>query len=445
MTREPNSAEPDHYLLERAGVALRDAGFTPEEGVLVALSGGADSVAMFLLLLEASRSGRIPLRLSAAHLHHGLRGAEADEDLEFVRTLAREAGVPLFVGRADVEAHARKEKTGIEEAGRFARYGFLLSQARRTGARFVATGHTRDDQAETVLFRLRRGAGLRGIAGILPVFPLDPEGGILAVRPLLSTTREEITAFLRARTVGWREDSSNSDLRFARNRIRHRLLPFLRASHPGIDALLASLAEASWALRKRESGAPEARADRTGEGGVFVSREEFLGSGPDFSSSIRRGFRGAGGIPQRLRRPHYRNLESMLRGEGPARVDLPGSIPAEAFEGGIWLGRCPEEAPSGIPEVELPVPGSVRTQGYEISARFEAPFELDPASVKGVRASEFIDASAVRFPLRLRSRIAGDRFHPLGAPGRKRLKEYMRAVGIPAGARDARPLVTDGS
>ena len=211
--------------------------------MLVAVSGGADSVALLVGLQRVAPGLGIQLRV--AHLHHGLRGAEADADARFVRALAKRLKILCVTGRADVRALARKEKISIEMAARAARYAFLADAARRWGRRggaaAIATAHTMNDQAETVLLRLARGAGLRGLAGIPPE---RLEGEVRVVRPLLGVRRAAIEVFLKEAGQAWREDSSNDDRAMLRNRVRHEVLPLLAARlNPRIVETLARTAE----------------------------------------------------------------------------------------------------------------------------------------------------------------------------------------------------------
>ena len=204
--------------------------------VLVAISGGKDSVALLHLLHTLKNAGEGAI--IAAHLNHRLRDAASDGDERFVRQLCDELGVRLEVGRADVARAAELHGDGIEAAARNARYEFLLQAAHRHGARFLATAHTADDQVETILHRILRGTGISGLRGISAARAMDD--GLTLVRPLLSVRREEIEHYVQAEQLPFREDASNRDLRFTRNRIRCDLLPKLRAEYnPGInDALL---------------------------------------------------------------------------------------------------------------------------------------------------------------------------------------------------------------
>src|SRR5205823_4178783 len=225
----------------------------PGDRVCAAVSGGTDSVAM-LLLLHAENTlpkNALGVGLSAVHVHHGLRGEEADADLAFVEELCLRLEVPLHVHRASVperlaaSANPARAET-VEEAARILRYEVFERLIREGHADSVLTAHTLDDQAETVLMKLLRGAWTEGLSGIYPLVVVD--GGRLSksgriARPLLSVGREELVAYLSGKQQAWRTDSSNADERFTRNRIRHHLLPVLREYNPAIDRTLANLAE----------------------------------------------------------------------------------------------------------------------------------------------------------------------------------------------------------
>ena len=229
----------------------------PGDRICAAVSGGADSVALLLLLHAANALPRrgLGVGLSAVHVHHGLRGEEADADLAFVEALCLRLAVPLHVHRASVPERMAASRAGAvkagagktegcEEAARAIRYECFASLIAQGHADSVLTAHTLDDQAETVLMKLLRGAWTEGLSGIHPVVLVDkakPGGRIL--RPLLAVRRAELEGYLRARNQPWRTDSSNSDEAFTRNRVRHRLLPILREYNPSLDQTLANLAE----------------------------------------------------------------------------------------------------------------------------------------------------------------------------------------------------------
>ncbi|MGA2435564.1 MAG: tRNA lysidine(34) synthetase TilS, partial [Bryobacteraceae bacterium] len=223
-------------MLERVRAEIaRGKMFAPGARVGVAVSGGADSVCLLLVLRELAPEW--DLKLCVLHVNHGLRGEESDADARFVEELAAKFGLEFHCRQADVRRIAADTGDNLEQAARRVRREFFRSFLESGRLKRVALGHTQSDQAETVLFRFLRGSGTAGLAGIRPV---TPEG---FVRPLLAVTRADVEEYLRARGAGWREDSSNRDLSFARNRIRHELLPTLTSGwNPALAAVLAGTA-----------------------------------------------------------------------------------------------------------------------------------------------------------------------------------------------------------
>jgi tRNA(Ile)-lysidine synthase len=214
----------------------------PGDRVCCAISGGADSTAL-LLLLHAANSlpkNALGVGLSAVHINHTLRGAESDADQTFVAELCDRLEIPLSIHTVDTAARAALHRETIEEAARNLRYAVFTTILAEKQATHILTAHTLDDQAETVLMKLLRGAWLEGLSAIAPEIAL-PHGKIL--RPLLRTRRDDLRAYLTAQNQPWREDSSNSDEAFTRNRLRHTVLPSLRAENPSIDHTLSNLAE----------------------------------------------------------------------------------------------------------------------------------------------------------------------------------------------------------
>ena len=244
--------------------------FRPGQRVCCAVSGGADSVALLRALHEANQADRtkqpLGLVLRAVHVHHGLRGVEADADESFVRGLCAELGLDLRVERVDTATRQVEAREGVEEAARHLRYAVFWRLLGEGWAEAVATAHTLDDQAETVLMKLLRGAWTEGLGGISPSVqsPLPTGRGIAGqvagessgeiVRPMLGVRREQVEAYLRALGQSWCDDSSNSDLRLLRNRVRHEVLPLLRGLNPSVEEALSRTAtiardeEAYWTV-----------------------------------------------------------------------------------------------------------------------------------------------------------------------------------------------------
>jgi tRNA(Ile)-lysidine synthase len=219
----------------------------PGDRICAAISGGADSVALLLTLHAANATARdsLGVGLSAVHINHHLRGEESNADQQFVEDLCIHLDIPLHLHHADIPARVAKTRADgdpetIEEAARNARYEFFTTLLTSGHADSVLTAHTLDDQAETVLMKLLRGAWTEGLSAIHPIITLQ-KGKIL--RPFLETRRADIEAFLKQANQSWREDSTNTDTAFTRNKIRHELLPQLRAYNPNLDQTLANLAE----------------------------------------------------------------------------------------------------------------------------------------------------------------------------------------------------------
>src|SRR5215471_13505282 len=225
-------------MVEKVHRYIRDQRLiVPGDRVIVAVSGGADSVALLRVLLELQHA--LGAVLAVAHFNHKIRGAEADADEQFVRDLAQQFELEFRSSSADAPTHSREHKISLETAARELRHRWFAQLIREAKADKIATAHTQDDQAETVLMRILRGTGTRGLAGIAP-----RQAQKALIRPLLSITRQEVEEFLQHLGQSWRDDSSNKDLRHVRNRVRHVLMPLLQRDYnPAVRQTLADLAE----------------------------------------------------------------------------------------------------------------------------------------------------------------------------------------------------------
>ena len=302
------------------------------ERLVVAVSGGPDSTAL-LSVLQALRE-ELRLDLHVAHLNHGLRPGAAG-DAAAVARMAEAMGYPYHGATEDVTAAATRERRSLEDAGREARYRFLAGVAQEIEAQVIATGHTRDDQAETVLMRLLRGSGPRGLAGIPPVRRHD---GLRVIRPLIDTSRDEIAAYLARQRLDARDDASNRDPAILRNRVRLVLLPILEGYNPDVRRALARLAEVTRddADALDALSAPQVNAVLRGTpGSVHIAVEAF------------------GRLPVALQRRALREAIRRVRGNGvqiafvhieEARVGVLGARPGAAWQapGGVRIFRRPE-------------------------------------------------------------------------------------------------------
>ena len=401
------------------------------ETVLVGVSGGADSIALLHCLRTLAPA--LGLRLHVVHVNHGLR-AEADADQAFVEELARRWGLPVSVERVTVPTRGQS----LEAAARAARFAAFTRAARQAGASRVALGHTADDQAETILMRLLQGAGPRGLAGIPPV-----RGPY--IRPLIEARRSEIEAELRRLGMDWREDSTNFDTKFLRNRIRHDLLPFLAASvHPRIVQTLCRAGARIRALVTEIEGFAARELDRLavrrGQEIVFAL-EELRKLPPAVGEEVLRQALARLGEQGPFRAWAQRTLRHLLEGEGPAGPCRVGQILLELSMGKLRLSRG-----NAVPLSErlLPVPGSVAFPEIEVVIEAHAVDRPEDYQPPRGRWAVAFDRDRLRAPLSVRSRRPGDRFHPFGAPGSKPLKAFLIDAKLPRWERSRLPLVVAG-
>ncbi len=407
--------------------------------VLLAVSGGADSVAL-LALLCALRA-ELGISLHVVHLNHRLR-PDADDDATFVQDLAATFHLPVTVESRDVRALAVNEKRSLEEAGRTARYRFFGRVASRVGAGSVATAHTRDDQAETVLMRLWHGAAWEALAGIPPVRPL---GEAMVIRPLCELTRADLLGYLHAQGLRWREDATNRDRRVVRNRIRHDLLPALEREHSQLRSLLWRVGETvrhtEQFLQDLTQTAWDQMAQRHGTT-LALPLQQFH----HFPRAVqRRLVHRAVEAVAGWNRPVPRVIEEEVVRLGVA------SRPGTQVDLGVGLARCGYEMleflphPPAAPEVNytLPVPGRVTAEafGIVVAAELAQPtFDQEPSTTP---QAVDLDAAAIGTPLEVRPWRPGDWFRPRGLGGKKKLQDFFVDAKIPRWNRAFVPMLVD--
>ena len=428
-----------HALQKRFNASFRELA-RPEagDGVVAAFSGGADSTALLCLGLRFARD--TGLKVWAAHLDHMLRGEESTRDRLACESLAEKLDVPFIWERIDVRRAARTGSQSLETAAREVRYEFLENVRGRTGARFIMTGHTADDNVETLLLNLLRGAGPQGLCGMPPV-----RGPI--VRPLLTFWREELTAHLLDMNIGWVEDGSNLDSVHVRNRIRRDLLPRLREDYnPSAGRVLERLThlmrdeEKIWDRLLAEAGA----AAGWSEEGDRVSLDANGLNGLEKALArrlVRAGVAAVKGNTMSLGLDHVAAVLDLAAGDCGG-MDLPGGIRAWCEEGRVWLGVPPPPETNTYNRV-LEVPGRVEIpeQGLVITAEFGDGVASLPEGAGPDRV--VMNQEAVNPPLRVRNAEPGDRFRPLGMEGTKKLSDFFTDLRIPSNRRWLRPLVVD--
>jgi tRNA(Ile)-lysidine synthase len=405
--------------------------------VVAAVSGGSDSVALLFLLHALAGRGELVLA-GLAHLNHRLRGTDADDDAAFCGALAGRLGIPAHMGTADVRALASSKRQSIEVAGRHARAAFLDEARRSLDADLVALAHTRDDQAETLLLRLTRGAGSRGLAGMAP-------RRADRIRPVLDCSRAELRAFLNEQGEGWREDVSNADLANPRNHLRHVVLPRLAELNPEVGAALARTAE----ILRADAACLEALAADaaarvlSGSPGRVVLRTAGLAELPDALARRVALTALATAAPGRSYGLEEADAVRRTARRGGA-IDLPG-VRMELSGPDVVLQRRTVAAPHGRSSflVTLPVPGIARDPAGRWCIEASQPGR-PPVTLQG-RTRVAVDADMVRAGLAVRRRAPGDRLQPAGLTGRKKVQDLFVDRKVPRDERDEVPLVVDAN
>jgi tRNA(Ile)-lysidine synthase len=402
----------------------------------IAVSGGADSV--FLLHALRELAPRWDLQLSVIHIEHGIRGSASTEDAAFVKNLASKLGLPFHIHSANVPAIRDNQ----EQAARQVRHAFFERLINSGALDRVATGHTRSDQAETVLYRILRGSGLAGLVGILPI---TKEG---LVRPLLELDRLEIEAWLRERNIAWREDASNQNRNYARNRLRHEILPLLRETfNPLLDLTLSNMAtvardeELYW-----ESTLPRPQPPAPSPQTLEVSQ---LTTPPVAVARrlIRRAIEAAKGDLRQIDFSHVERILEMASSQnGHDRVQLPGLEATRSFD---WIRFCPShsaETPQDF-EFALNAPASVELPGSETRITLQVLDKSETGQACATVVNELdwqrlTPTNGALPSLELRNWRPGDQYRPAGQSKHQKIKFLFQEARIPLWERGNWPIIT---
>ncbi len=423
-----------------------------EEGdhILAAVSGGADSLCMLMVLLAARQEKGY--RLSVVHVEHGIRGEESWQDAAFVESFCRDRGIPARIYHCQAAEYAKAHKMTLEEGARQLRYGFFGQAAAGFGANKIAVAHNRNDCAETMLFHLARGSGLRGLKGISPV-----RGEV--IRPLLCVGRKEIEAYLREMGQGYCHDKTNEEVEYARNRIRHQVLPALEevnsqaVAHMGQAAF--AVAEALELLEGLVQGSEGKYVREQGQG-VFISQEVLEEKAFLRTSLLHKAVSKVSGSSRDIAEIHVKQLSGLLEKQVGRKLSLPYGIQAERTYGGIRLEKRQRQ---GIPSQEgtgkregafgnggwmLPPEGMLEIPcfGYRICTKI---IEKMPkfGEIPKKMYTKWLDYDKIKGIMRLRTRQAKD-FFIISADGKKKkLKNYLIDEKIPRQERDSILLLAD--
>ena len=421
--------------------------FGPGQRVVVGVSGGADSVALLHVLLGLSK--RLRIKIVVAHLDHRIRGKAAAADARFVKQLAVRLGVRCEQARADVPRMAREAGISLEMAAREARYAFFARAARKTGAQVVVTAHNADDQAETILLNLARGSGMRGLGGIRYSSELGP---LRVVRPLLDATRAEVVKYLESIGAKWREDETNSDLLFLRNRVRHEILPLLELRlNPDIRGALLRAGEV---LRAEDELLADVASGILGLcGGKKAGSPLVTGALCGYPAALRRRvlrqWLPGNGVPGDL--VDYDMVERVdllaLRGRSGSRIDIGAGRTVRKHYGELVVksGKT-AEATSFRAVIKIPGETVLPRVGLRVVAAPGAGVIKDgPRKAGRLPAKASLALRAIgRRKLVVRSWRAGDRMRPLGMNGSKKIHDIFVDDKVPREQRGAIPIFECG-
>lgn len=410
--------------------------------LLLCVSGGPDSVAM--LLAFSGLLKHTGLSLSVAHLNHRLRGEDSDRDEEYVKQLARRLRLRAVTAREDVRSLARKKKLSLEDAARRSRYSFFLKAARDLDIDTIATAHTRDDQAETVLMRILRGTGFKGLRGI----PLKRKmAEITLIRPLIDISRQEVEDYLRRKRVVPRFDASNLKSEFFRNRIRRELIPLLKKKYsPRIKEQLSNLAELLdkdyeyLAMKQKVAFKKIARVKR----GLQISfslkafKREHLSIQRALARTAIESLKGnLDGIDYR----HWKEIESLANDRpNGSIVNLPSGIGVTKTKATFkfYNKNKKEKEREDFKPLAVNIPGTTRFGQRLLRAKVLNRYNHTRSHPKSV---EYIDIGRVALPLYLRFRKAGDKMIPLGMSRAKKVSDILIDEKVPLNRRNRIPLV----
>lgn len=442
----------------------RNSLLNPGDHVVVGVSGGFDSLCLLHLLKIFS--ARLALKLTAAHLNHQLRGDDAEMDEMFVADTAARWQLPLVVDRQPVAELAARRRQSIEEAARQVRYDFLQGVARKVGASKIAVGHNADDQAETVLMHFLRGTGLSGLRGMAPLIQLDCTGEpetegptrLWLIRPLLETSRAEIEAYCRLHQLVPRQDQSNVDTTYFRNRLRYELIPYLESYNPGIRQVLqrtAKVAAADLELLNEQTTLAWRSVAQAAAGRIIFDRPGWSNLPLALKRSTLR--RAVQVLRRSLRDIGFEHIERAIEvvesGQAGARASLPGGLMLTLSYRTLTIAAedsaiepetgVPYLVPGQVVQVAIPGVTPLPGTGWQLRANLIAPAGLDRQRLSQVERWEaYLDADVVGEAPVLRTRQPGDTFHPFGlGEHSQKVQKFMIDAKIPAALRPHVPLL----
>ncbi len=410
--------------------------------IIVAVSGGPDSVCLLHVLYNLS--SELGINLHVAHLDHGLRGTEAAADAEYVSGMAREFGLPATIEKRDVPAFRSEKHLTLEEASREVRYAFLAMVARQMGAAAVATGHTLDDNVESILMHLVRGSGLRGLRGLQPSMSLETGAGrVTLVRPLLQISREETAEYCRRHGLSPRLDQSNLSLLPLRNRIRQQLIPLLESYNPRIkQAMLrtSGIVTEELAFLDDELNRVWERIARIEPPVITIDKTGLLKLPTALQRhALRRAIEALCGSIEDYEAVHIEDMVAMLHKPAGKALNLPGGI-IFAVEYSRYVLSSDAASSSPLPtlagEHVVSIPGQTWTGEWVVHADFT---DFPPEQLQDPDQA-YLDLDKMGQRLVMRARRPGDKFQPLGMKDVIKLKDFMINARVPRASRNRVPV-----
>ncbi|NQV36327.1 MAG: tRNA lysidine(34) synthetase TilS [Phycisphaeraceae bacterium] len=420
----------------------RHALFSQDASLLVAVSGGGDSTALLSMLVTLEKQGHLKA-LVCVHFNHRLR-AQADRDETFVKGLAHTWAVPFISETCDIKARAQTHHCSLETAGRQWRLERLISLAQKHQCTAIATGHHLDDNAETLIHRLSRGTGFRGLCGIRP---FRVHHGMRVISPLLALTRQDIGAYLASQKQLWCEDATNQETTYTRNYIRQTLLPELSKQCPALTEKLADLSLKCHHLYAAEI---EARADallrsqvQVSEGAAVVTLSGLPQESNLVLVELVRQILTHLGIPlQKVTQYHYQSMMALMQAQA-SHVTLPGKGSAILDHGTVRIVRPPLTPERETNPMELTLPGLTRFGDLSFFTRITDVAHIDPQQ-RSNQSIEYLDLHQVTLPLQLRPRVPGDRFIPLGKTSPQKIGKFLSRADLRGVDRNHTVILCDG-
>lgn len=435
-----------------AGFIAANKLFEPADRVLLAISGGADSTALLHILFALKTKGVLDIDFICVHFNHQLRGFESDEDASFVAEQAGNLNLKLTIKKIDVKKEAGKNKLSIETAARKLRIANLVDIAKTNNCNRIVTAHQKNDNAETIIQRLARGTGFRGLGGIWPAKKLAEN--ILFVRPLLSVTRKEIIEYLEQQNLKWRTDKTNADCKYRRNYIRHRLMPEIQKNCK--LSIIEQLFDLSCLAQKFHNlvcnNAKKAWQDFAdcNDSQVIFEAAGFLSQPESVMIELIRLALATLGCGERdFTQGHYKKIlrlaEQNVSGK---KFMLPGGIVVwkeyeKLFFALMRKKSCPINKSKA--SIKLQIPGQVEFDNYLIEA---SVFNFDQGLFEKFRAEktgfiEWLDFDKIELPLKIRFRKSGDRFVPLGMTEEKKVGKFLTNARVPQKLRRKIMIISD--